>query len=149
MSSDAKNQIHNGADDNASGTAALIELARLLKASKNKNNNYLFIAFSAEELGLNGSKYFTQQPTIDIKSVNYMINMDMVGRLNDSSRTLTVGGCGTSPVWGEIFRDMNPKLNPLKFKFDSSGTGPSDHTSFLSYGRSRTVLLHRPSHRLS
>jgi Zn-dependent M28 family amino/carboxypeptidase len=130
MSPDAKNQIHNGADDNASGTAALIELARLLKASKNKSNNFLFIAFSAEELGLNGSKYFTQQPTIDIKSVNYMINMDMVGRLNDSSRTLTVGGYGTSPVWGEIFRSMNPKLNPLKFKFDSSGTGPSDHTSF-------------------
>jgi Zn-dependent M28 family amino/carboxypeptidase len=128
MSPDAKNQIHNGADDNASGTAALIELARLLKASKNKSNNFLFIAFSAEELGLNGSKYFTQQPTIDIKSVNYMINM--VGRLNDSSRTLTVGGYGTSPVWGEIFRSMNPKLNPLKFKFDSSGTGPSDHTSF-------------------
>ncbi|QEC41456.1 M20/M25/M40 family metallo-hydrolase [Pseudobacter ginsenosidimutans] len=130
MAPNVKNQIHNGADDNASGTAALIELARLIKASKNKNNNYLFIAFSAEELGLNGSKYFTQQPTIDMKSVNYMINMDMVGRLNDSSKTLTVGGYGTSPVWGEIFSSMSPKNNPLTFKFDSSGTGPSDHTSF-------------------
>lgn len=130
MSPEAKNQIHNGADDNASGTAALIELARLLKVSKNKNNNYLFIAFSAEELGLNGSKFFTQQPTIDIKSVNYMINMDMVGRLNDSSKVLTVGGYGTSPVWGELFSSMSTKSNPLTFKFDSSGTGPSDHTSF-------------------
>src|SRR5688572_15407954 len=78
--------IHNGADDNASGTAALIELARILKASKSKNHNYLFIAFSGEELGLNGSKYFVEHPTIDLRSVNYMINMDMIGRLNDSTK---------------------------------------------------------------
>ncbi|NML20047.1 M28 family peptidase [Pseudoflavitalea sp. G-6-1-2] len=130
MVPNVKNQIHNGADDNASGTAALIELARLIKASKNKNNNYLFIAFSAEELGLNGSKYFTQNPTIDLKTVNYMINMDMVGRLNDSSKVLTVGGYGTSPVWGELFSGFTSKTTPLTFKFDSSGTGPSDHTSF-------------------
>lgn len=130
MVPNARNQVHNGADDNASGTAALIELARSISASKNKNNNYLFIAFSAEELGLNGSKYFTQNPTIDLKSVNYMINMDMVGRLNDSSKTLTIGGYGTSPVWGELFDKMNARSNPLHFKFDSSGTGPSDHTSF-------------------
>ena len=59
-----------------------------------------------------------------------MINMDMVGRLNDSSKVLTIGGYGTSPVWGELFSKMTPKTNPLVFKFDSSGTGPSDHTSF-------------------
>ena len=76
--------IHNGADDNASGTAALIELARKLKASKATNNNYLFIAFSGEELGLFGSKYFTEHPLSTLDQVNYMINMDMVGRLNDS-----------------------------------------------------------------
>src|SRR5690606_29279990 len=91
--------IHNGADDNASGTAALIELARILKNSPAKNNNYLFIAFSGEELGLYGSKYFTENPTIDLKQVNYMINMDMVGRLNDSTKQLTIGGFGTSPAW--------------------------------------------------
>ncbi|MGN6419800.1 MAG: M20/M25/M40 family metallo-hydrolase [Pseudobacter sp.] len=130
MAPNVKDQVHNGADDNASGTAALIELARNINASKNKSNNYLFIAFSAEELGLNGSKYFTQNPTINIKDVNYMINMDMVGRLNDSSKVLTIGGYGTSPVWGELFGKMNTKSNPLVFKFDSSGTGPSDHTSF-------------------
>ena len=89
--------IHNGADDNASGTAALIELARLLKSSKAKNNNYLFIAFSGEELGLYGSKYFTEHPTIDLGSISYMINMDMIGRFNDSSKTITIGGYGTSP----------------------------------------------------
>ena len=121
--------IHNGADDNASGTAALIELARILKNSKQKSNNYLFIAFSAEELGLNGSKFFTEHPTIDFTKVNYMINMDMVGRLNDSSQVVTIGGFGTSPQWSSI---INPgdKKNPFTIRIDSSGTGPSDHTSF-------------------
>ncbi len=121
--------IHNGADDNASGTAALIELARILKGSKLKNNNYLFIAFSAEELGLNGSKFFTEQPTIDFSKVNYMINMDMVGRLNDSSNVVTIGGYGTSPQWSSLIDPTNKK-NPFAIRIDSSGTGPSDHTSF-------------------
>jgi Zn-dependent M28 family amino/carboxypeptidase len=121
--------IHNGADDNASGTAALIELARALKQSKNKSSNYLFLAFSGEELGLNGSKYFTDHPTIDLSKVNYMINMDMVGRLNDSTKVLTVGGYGTSPWWGTVFEKLS-KNKYLTLKFDSSGTGPSDHTSF-------------------
>jgi len=135
--------IHNGADDNASGTAALIELARKLKTSKAKNNNYLFIAFSGEELGLFGSKYFTEHPTIDLKNVDYMINMDMVGRLNDSTKTITIGGYGTSPVWGEIFSANSlPKKNKsvFVFKYDSSGTGPSDHTSF--YRKDIPVLFY-------
>ena len=89
--------IHNGADDNASGTSAMIELAFQLKGNKAKHYNYLFIGFSAEELGLNGSKYFVENPTISLNSVNYMINMDMVGRMNDSSKTITIGGYGTSP----------------------------------------------------
>ena len=121
--------IHNGADDNASGTAALIELASQLKASKSKNNNYLLIAFSGEEVGLNGSKYFTDHPPIDLKAVNYMVNMDMVGRLNESTKSLTVGGIGTSPAWSQIFKVVDKK-KPFNVKFDSSGVGPSDHTSF-------------------
>lgn len=120
-------QIHNGADDNASGTAALIELSKQLKNSKLTNNNYLFIAFSGEELGLYGSKYYTEHPTVDISNINYMINMDMVGRLNDSTHGLTIGGYGTSPVWGT---ELSSKDKYLKINFDSSGTGPSDHTSF-------------------
>ncbi|MDX1955410.1 MAG: M20/M25/M40 family metallo-hydrolase [Chitinophagaceae bacterium] len=142
--------IHNGADDNASGTAAMLELARLLKATKSKTSNYLFIAFSAEELGLNGSKYYTENPTIDLKSVNYMINMDMVGRLNDSTKALTVGGYGTSPVWGKL---VNPgSKSYFVIKTDSSGTGPSDHTSF--YRKDIPVLffftgLHTDYHRPS
>jgi aminopeptidase YwaD len=122
-------QIHNGADDNASGTAALIELARLLKLSKDKNNNYVFIAFSGEELGLFGSKYFTEHPTIPLQTVNYMVNMDMVGRLNDSSKTITIGGYGTSSVWSSVFTVLS-KQKYFTAKYDSSGVGPSDHTSF-------------------
>jgi aminopeptidase YwaD len=121
--------IHNGADDNASGTAALIELSKLINASKLKNNNYLFIAFSGEELGLFGSKYFTDHPTIDLQKANYMINMDMIGRLNDSSKTVTIGGYGTSPEWGSLFTAISKDQNFIN-RYDSSGTGPSDHTSF-------------------
>ena len=107
----------------------MIELARLLKASKQKNSNYLFIAFSGEELGLFGSKYFTENPTIPLADVNYMINMDMVGRLNKDTRMLTIGGYGTSPVWGSVINVQDKKL-PFIIHTDSSGTGPSDHTSF-------------------
>jgi hypothetical protein len=143
--------IHNGADDNASGTAALIELARILKTTKAKNNNYLFIAFSGEELGLYGSKYFTENPTIDLKTINYMINMDMVGRLNDSTKSLAVGGYGTSPSWASVIKPAEKKL-PFVIKIDSSGTGPSDHTSF--YRKDIPVLFfftgqHRDYHRPS
>ena len=120
--------IHNGADDNASGTSSMIELAFLLKNSKAKQYNYLFIAFSAEELGLNGSKYFVENPTISLSNVNYMINMDMVGRMNDSTKTITVGGYGTSPSWKPMMDAVKKK--DFSIKVDSSGTGPSDHTSF-------------------
>jgi Zn-dependent M28 family amino/carboxypeptidase len=141
--------VHNGADDNASGTAALIELAKMLKNSKAKNNNYLFIAFSAEELGLNGSKHFVENPTIDLKGISYMINMDMVGRLNDSTKVLTVGGYGTSPQWSSLV-NTNEIKSPFVIKVDSSGTGPSDHTSF--YRKDIPVLffftgLHTEYHR--
>lgn len=141
--------IHNGADDNASGTAALIELARILKASKLKKNNYIFVAFSGEELGLYGSKFFVENPTFPIQAANYMINMDMVGRLNDSSKALTLGGWGTSPVWGQA---VDPTKAPFTVKIDSVGSGPSDHTSF--YRKDIPVLFfftgvhsdyHRPS----
>ncbi len=117
--------IHNGADDNASGTAALIELARMLKRNNPTNNNYLFISFSGEELGLFGSKYWLDNPTASIQP-NYMINMDMVGRY-DAERKLTLGGFGTSPVWSEVVTTANPGLI---VKLDSSGSGPSDHASF-------------------
>lgn len=128
--------IHNGADDNASGTAALLELARLLKKNAPKNNNYLIIHFSAEELGLFGSKYWLDNPTTAI-TPNYMLNMDMVGRY-DTAHKLTIGGYGTSPAWGAYF-SANPNAN-LMIKLDSAGSGPSDHASF--YRKDIPVLFY-------
>ncbi len=121
--------IHNGADDNASGVAALLNLAKRLKNSKTTNhNNYLFIAFSGEELGLFGSKSYVNNPTIDLSKVDYMINMDMVGRLNEESK-LAVYGTGTSPVWHEILDKI--KVDGIGgIVTHDSGIGPSDHTSF-------------------
>ncbi len=119
--------IHNGADDNASGTAALLSLSKIIKKSNDKNFNYIFVAFSGEELGLYGSKYFTEHCPVDIRSIHYMINMDMIGRLNDSTHGLTIGGFGTSPAWGKLIDTKDPYF---KIKVDSSGVGPSDHTSF-------------------
>ena len=127
MYTGAEKQIHNGADDNASGSAMLLYLAKWVKKSTLKKYNYLFVAFSGEELGLFGSKYFADHSPIPLNKVNYMINMDMVGRLNDSTHAITIGGYGTSPAWGTLIKENNPGL---RVKFDSSGTGPSDHTSF-------------------
>ncbi|WP_439504636.1 M28 family peptidase [Sediminibacterium sp.] len=122
---DGLNEIHNGADDNASGTAALLELARKLKKQSPASNNYLLMHFSGEELGLMGSKYWLENPTLSVKA-NYMINMDMVGRY-DTARKLTIGGYGTSPEWGTTIPLLAGKF---AYKIDSAGTGPSDHASF-------------------
>ena len=119
--------IHNGADDNASGTAALLELSKWTKTSASKNYNYLFVAFSGEELGLFGSKYFVENSPIPNANINYMINMDMVGRLNADTKALAIGGFGTSPSWEEKIKTAH---NYFTIKQDSSGSGPSDHTSF-------------------
>jgi len=117
--------IHNGADDNASGVASMIWLAEQLVSSKATNNNYLFIGFSGEELGLFGSKNFVKNPTINLKSINYMLNMDMIGRLNDE-KVLSVNGVGTSPAWEAI----NSIKTDMSLVTSKSGIGPSDHTSF-------------------
>lgn len=125
--------IHNGADDNASGVAGLIELARLIKKKpkKFKNNNYLFIAFTAEELGLVGSKHFVAQPTIPLASINYMINMDMIGKLDSFQKTLVINGVGTSPAWKTAMSGMKYSTKKIaNIKTTESGIGASDHTSF-------------------
>ncbi len=119
------NKIHNGADDNASGVAVVLNLVSKLK-NANKNNNYLFMAFSGEEMGLLGSNYFVKNPTIDSKKINYMINMDMVGRLKADS-TLAVYGVGTSPIFKQTIESHNNKFKLIE---KESGVGPSDHTSF-------------------
>lgn len=119
--------IHYGADDNASGTAGVIELARYYaKNNRKEKYNYLFICFSAEEDGLIGSKHYSNNPTIDLSKVQFMLNMDMIGRLNDSTNKLMIYGVGTSPDFKDVFQNTSG----FNIVYDSSGVGPSDHTSF-------------------
>ena len=118
--------IHNGADDNASGVAMILELAERLKSVK--KFNYLFVAFTGEENGLWGSNYFTDHSTIDLKKVTAMINFDMVGRLNRATNKMALNGVGTSPAWPELIKSAN--TYGLDFTLGESGIGPSDHTSF-------------------
>lgn len=123
--------IHNGADDNASGIAAMLYLAESLKASKLKNNNYLFIAFSGEEMGLFGSMNYVDAPTVPLEKMNYLINMDMIGKLNEE-KVLAINGTGTSPSWKPILEKID--VADIKIKTHDSGIGPSDHTSFYNEG---------------
>jgi hypothetical protein len=140
-------EIHNGADDNASGVAVMLNLASKLK-NTNKGNNYLFLAFSGEEMGLLGSNYFTKNSTLNLKDVNYMLNMDMVGRLKQDS-TLAVYGVGTSPLLKQVVNSSNARFKIIE---KESGTGPSDHTSFynsdipvLHFFTGQHEDYHRPS----
>jgi len=118
-------EIHNGADDNASGVATMLHLVKRLK-NINTSNNYLLMAFSGEEMGLLGSNYFVKNPTTDLKKVNYMLNMDMVGRLNQE-KTIAVHGVGTSPIFKQLLFANKGELSITEHE---SGVGPSDHTSF-------------------
>ncbi|MPT31534.1 MAG: M20/M25/M40 family metallo-hydrolase [Chryseobacterium sp.] len=121
-------QIHNGADDNASGTAAVLELARMFSQNKTKENvNYVFALFSGEEDGLMGSKKLAETIKTNYPNTIFMINMDMVGRLN-SNKDLTIGGVGTSPILSDLAKKYKPE--GINLGLDESGVGPSDHTSF-------------------
>lgn len=119
--------IHNGADDNASGTAVLMQLARDMKAGQlAASSDHLFIAFSGEEKGLYGSNYWTKNSTYPLDSINYMINLDMVGML-DSLGSIGINGVGTSPSWSVV---DSVKAGELTIKSTLGGIGSSDHTSF-------------------
>ena len=120
--------IHNGADDNSSGTAALLELSS--KLSKNKGllkRSIILMGYNAEEEGLLGSKYFVNNPTVDLQSIVAMINMDMIGRM--SNNAVTVGGTGTANIFESTLKEINKDHN-LKLKMSPEGFGPSDHASF-------------------
>lgn len=124
--------IHNGADDNASGTAAAIEVFEKLAANKNElKRSILFMAFTAEEMGLVGSKYFADNPFVDLDKINFMINMDMVGRLDNDTKNLTVGGTGTAVGLEDMLKTHVDKSG-LNVKYSSEGYGPSDHASFYA-----------------
>lgn len=116
--------IHNGADDNASGVAMILEMAQRLATEK--KFNYLFIAFTGEENGLWGSNYYCDHATIDLTKVTAMLNFDMVGRLNENK--MAINGTGTSPAWVDLINASNTAN--LTITMSESGIGPSDHTSF-------------------
>ena len=118
-------KIHNGADDNASGVSVLLNLIHVLQDVT--DYNFLFICFSGEEHGLLGSSYYAKNPTVDLNNVKYMLNFDMVGRLN-TGNDLLVNGVGTSNAWDSLLNEAN-NLN-FDLKFSDSGMGASDHTSF-------------------
>lgn len=129
-------EIHNGADDNASGVAGLLELARhYAKNDKKESFNLLFIAFGAEEWGLLGSKYFTENPTIPLEDIHWMLNMDMIGRYNPSNGVAVIG-YGTSSAFPELFEGIT---SDIKFNLSKDGSGGSDQTSF--YRKNIPVLF--------
>ena len=118
--------VHNGADDNASGISAVIQLAEKLADEKENKRSIIFAAFGAEEMGLVGSKAFTNEPPVDLEKVDAMFNFDMVGRL-DTANALSIGGTKTSKETEEILTDLN---TVFKLAFSGEGIGPSDHASF-------------------
>lgn len=145
--SDGDPKIHNGADDNASGTAGVLELAEYFSANR-PQTDILFLAFSGEEMGLLGSQYFVDNPTIDLGNALAMINMDMVGRMSDDR--FMIFGVATADRWESILREAN--TDSLDLDLVPDGTGSSDHTSFyykeipvLHYFTDTHADYHRPS----
>ena len=121
-------QIHNGADDNASGTAAMLEVMRSLAAGPRLRSSVLFVAFSAEESGLIGSNYFVKHSPVPTDKMLAMINLDMVGRVR--KQTLFVGGGGTRADFESVLKKIDD-ASTLSFKsIGQGGFGPSDHQSF-------------------
>lgn len=124
--------VHNGADDNASGTAGLLELAQFLNSNRNTlKRSIMFVAFAGEEMGLLGSREFVRNPPVSLKSIKAMINMDMIGRLNPASNTISVGGTGTSTESDTLIATLSAN-RPFLVKRSPDGYGPSDHASFYS-----------------
>lgn len=140
-------KIHNGADDNASGTAGLLELAQYFSENR-PQKDILFLAFSGEEMGLLGSAHYVNEPTVNLDNALAMINMDMIGRMTD--KKLMIFGMGTADDWENIMNEAN--TDSLKLNLVKDGTGASDHTSFyyknipvLHYFTDTHADYHRPS----
>jgi aminopeptidase YwaD len=128
--------VHYGADDNASGVAGVLEISEFLSAHT-PARSVVFTTFGAEEMGLVGSKYFTEHTPVDMDAVQAMINLDMVGRLNED-RQLQVGGVGTSPGFMQLLDSVNASYG-FNLKYANEGYGPSDHASF--YAKDVPVLF--------
>ena len=139
--------VHHGADDNASGTSGLLELARQFSAAGKNKRTIVFLAFSGEEEGLLGSKYYVNNPVFPLEKTIAMFNLDMVGRLNEGK--LNVGGIGSAAEWSELVKRRNEVYfdslagytAAAKFNLvlSEDGYGPSDHASF--YGKKVPVLF--------
>ncbi|MHB1049741.1 MAG: M28 family peptidase, partial [Bacteroidota bacterium] len=126
----SKREIHNGADDNASGTSVMIEMARHLSEYRNTlTRDIVFIGFSGEEMGLLGSAHYTKSPSLPLEQAITMVNLDMVGRLKDNK--LTVQGTGTSSHWESLLTSLN-KDSVFNLAMVKDGFGPSDHASFYT-----------------
>jgi len=140
-------EIHHGADDNASGVAAMLELARQFAKDRKNKRTLIFIAFGGEEEGLVGSKFYVNNAAFPIAKTVAMINLDMVGRLNENK--LTVGGIGTASDWNEMVKRKNDIMfdtdngygvgGKFALQLNEDGFGPSDHSSF--YGKQVPVLF--------
>ena len=152
LSPDDYGTVHNGADDNASGTAAVMEIAsRFVLSGTRPARSVLFIAFTAEEKGLWGSGYYAANPLLPLEKTVAMFNLDMVGRME--SNRLTVFGTGTAEEWSELLNEINTGLTePIELGFNPEGYGASDHSTFygkqipvLFFNTSTHVDYHRPS----
>lgn len=149
MANDEKIYIHNGADDNASGTAGVCELARAFGAGPKLRRNILFMTFSAEEMGLLGSAHFVNHPTVDLAKVRAMYNMDMIGRYGQ--RKFEIYGVDTAEEFDELVNGIT-KRHGIEYKFMSRNSGvfgQSDHASF--YRKDIPILfpftgIHRQYH---
>ena len=129
----SEGEVYNGADDNASGTAALVEIARAVAEGPPPDRSILFIAFTGEEQGLSGSARFADDPTVPLDGAVAMLNLDMVGRLGGGP--LTVFGVGTATEWGSLLDAANGSLaRPLEITPVAAGNGPSDHATFHARG---------------
>jgi Zn-dependent M28 family amino/carboxypeptidase len=129
--------VHYGADDNASGTAGVIELAGYFSAKKDElSRSMIFVAFAAEEMGLLGSKYFVENPPVDLEKIDVMFNLDMIGRLNEEQR-VSIGGTGTALEFDSLLGLVEHE--GLDLSFSPEGSGPSDHASF--YAKDISVLF--------
>lgn len=123
--------VHNGADDNASGVSAVLEVAEKLYTEKeNLKKNFVFVFFGAEEMGLLGSKFYVENSNIDMAAVDAMVNLDMVGRMKPDT-SIQIGGTGTSIESKDILNDINEHYG-FKIAMSDAGYGPSDHASFYA-----------------
>jgi hypothetical protein len=142
LAEDRRAAIHPGADDNASGTAGVIELARRLAAGPRPRRSILFLAFSGEELGLLGSTYYVRHPLLPLARTVAMLNMDMIGRLRDGR--LSVTGTGTSPEWPSLLRDEN-RESRFRLLFTDDAFGASDQHAFY-LGRIPVLSFYTGTH---